>query len=530
MNVKVKIGLLFICFSSSVIFAQNKDYVITNFGAIADGVTNNAAAIQRAIDQVNIDGGGKVIVPQGNFVCSFIFLKSNVELHIALGARLLGSVNIEDYYSVKSNAIISSKEQKNISVTGEGIIDGQASELVKDIFIQLQAGKIKDSQWEYKRPTEVIRPKLIEFIECEEVKIKNIKLINASGWVQNYSKCSNLEIDNIKVESTAYWNNDGLDVTDCKNVVIKNCFINSADDGICLKSEDPNFLCEDVFVSNCIIRSSANAFKLGTSSKGGFKNIKARNLTVYDTYRSAVAIEMVDGGLIENIDVEGVTAKNTGNAVFIRLGQRNTTGSAGSINGIRIANLKAEIPLRKPDLGYPMEGPPDHLRGQYLKSPKERPNLGYPATGLVSYPYNLIPSSIVGIPNADIKNVLLENIEIIFGGAGRKDVACISMDSLQKVPEKMADYPEFSMFGELPAWGFYVRHVDGIKFKNVQLKYENDDFRPALVFDDVEEVELNNVVVASGKELPIVVFNKVEKEKIVDLSLPVNNSKGIKEQ
>jgi polygalacturonase len=187
----------------------------------------------------------------------------------------------------------------------------------------LQNGTLIDPQWKFKRPTEAIRPKLIDFSNCENVRLIGITLKNSANWVQNFNKCKNIIINNIKVESTAYSNNDGIDISDCKNVKIANCFINSSDDGICLKSEDQNDFCDSIFISDCTIRSSASAFKLGTASKGGFKNILVRNLTIYDTYRSAVALESIDGGFLENIDIENIIEKNTGNAIFIRLGKRN---------------------------------------------------------------------------------------------------------------------------------------------------------------------------------------------------------------
>jgi hypothetical protein len=394
----------------------------------------------------------------------------------------------------------------------------------------LQAGTLKDSQWEFKRPTEFCRPHLIRFINCDSVSITDVTIKNSSCWVQIYDRCSNVVINNIKVESTAYWNNDGIDISDCKNVKITNCYVNAADDGICLKSEFPGDCCDNVYIADCTIRSSASAFKMGTASKGGFKNITVRNLTIYDTYRSAIAIESVDGGIVENIDIEKITAKNTGNAIFLRLGHRNTNGAVGELKGVRIADVKAEIPLRKPDLGYPFEGPPDYLRYRYQKSLKERPNLGYPFIGQPVYPYNLIPSSIVGLPGYPVQDVTLENIEIIFEGAGKKEVANIDLDSLSKVPEKEDDYPEFSMFGELPAWALYVRHAEGIKMKNVKVSYKEFDFRPALVFDDVKDVDLNNVQILTGEELPIILFNKVGKKSLKDLQLPIKIGKAIKDQ
>ncbi|MFA7421940.1 MAG: glycoside hydrolase family 28 protein [Melioribacteraceae bacterium] len=528
--IKNSFTLLFFLFISVQTFSQTNSFEITKFGAKADGVTNNSKFIQSAIDAAASSGGGKVIIPAGNFASGTIVLKSNVELHLELGARLLGSVNRQDYSDSIALALIVAKDQKNISITGKGVIDGQAPELIKNIFVMLEDGTLTDATWKFKRPAESVRPMLIHLISCQKVYLNEITVKNSASWVQNFSKCRDVVIDNIKVESTAYWNNDGIDISDCKNVKITNCFVNSADDGICLKSEDPKDFCDSITVTDCTIRSSASAFKLGTSSHGGFKNVVVRNLTIYDTYRSAIAIESVDGGVLENIDIQNITAKNTGNAIFIRLGKRNKDERISIVKGIRIADLKAEIPLRKPDLGYPFEGPPDYLRYRYNTSSKNRPDLGYPFIGQPTYPYNLIPSSIVGIPGSYIKDITLENIELNYYGAGDKKIAQIELDSLQRVPEKNSDYPEFSMFGELPSWAFFIRHADGIKMKNVKLSYKEFDFRPALVFDDVKSVELEKVEILSGTEVPIIYLNNIGKKKFTNLKLPVENESAIKEK
>jgi Glycosyl hydrolases family 28 len=515
---------------STLLYAQGRDYNIITFGARADGVTNNAIEIQKAIDEASMSGGGRVIIPAGNFVSGTIYLKSDVDFYLDKGARLLGSIKRKDYDNKVALALIVAKDQRNISISGEGIIDGQAPQLIEDIFRELNNHTLSDPQWEFKRPTENIRPMLIDFINCEKVTLSRVTLENSSCWVQRYDKCNNLFIDKIKVESTAYWNNDGLDIVDSKNIRVQNCYINSSDDGICLKSDDPNDFCDSIFVSDCTIRSSASAFKIGTGSKGGFKDISVRNLKIFDTYRSAIAIECVDGGTLENVDVDNINAENVGDAIFIRLGNRNEKGDAGILRGVRIADLKALIPLRKPDLGYPFEGPPDYLRYQYNKSSKERPNLEHPFIGQPDYPYNLIPSSIVGISGHYIEDITLENIEIIFYGGGNKKVAQIKLDELNKVPEKISDYPEFSMFGELPAWGFYVRHVAGIKMKNIKLSYEKYDFRPAMVFDDVKEVYLEGIQIPTGKELPIILFNNANNKTLKNIKLPVEVNAGIKNE
>jgi polygalacturonase len=503
---------------------QKNEHIITTYGAKADGITNNTASIQNAIDQVSSSGGGQVIVPPGNFMTGTLFLKSGVNLHLEAGACLLGSNKVDDYTSTR-RALIYAKDQKNISISGPGIIDGQGQELMLDVFRKLRNGELKsDSIWLVKRP-DVGRALVLLFRNCTEVNISGITLKNASNWVQDYRECNNVVIDRIKVQSTAYWNNDGLDITDSKNVKITNCFINSSDDAICLKSENPNSFCENVFIDSCTVRSSANGFKIGTAGSGGFRNIKVRNLTVFDTYRSAIAIESVDGGFLENIDIQNVSAKNTGNAIFIRRGQRNKNQKAGTLNGVYIANLKADIPLYKPDQGYPIEGPPDHLHPGEDKMPK-RPG-HFHIYGHPFLPYNLIPSSIVGIPDNPVQDITLENIEITYGGRASKEIAYIPLSEITSVPENIAGYPEFSMFGELPAWGFYLRHAEGIKMKNVKLNYREVDFRPAMVMDDVKGIDLTDVDIPTAKEMPVIYFNNSSGIMLNNLKMPVSEEKGI---
>jgi hypothetical protein len=512
---------------TTVSFAQVKNTVITSVGAIADGKTNNGPVIQKLIDKISAMGGGKIIIPPGNFMTGSLFLKSGVEIHLEQGAVLLGTHNTKDYIKTGDRpSLIYAKEQHNIAISGEGILDGQGQELMLDIFQKLRKGELKekDSTWLYKRP-ESGRAMVLYFKGCTKVKVLGVTLKNASNWVQDYNECDTVTIKGITVQSTTYWNNDGLDVTDSKNVTITNCFINSSDDALCIKSSNPKGFCENIIVDSCTLRSSANGLKFGTANAGGFRNIKISNLTIFDTYRSAIALESVDGGFMENIDIENVDAKNTGNAIFIRLGHRNKTGNVSTLRRVYIANVKVQTPLLKPDQGYPLEGPPDHLRPGFDKMPA-RPS-SYHIYGHPFLPYNLIPSSIVGVPGYPVQDVTLENIEISYGGRASKDIAYIPLDKIGTIPENEAGYPDFSMWGELPAWGFYVRHAEGIKFKNVKLSYVDDDFRPAFVFDDVKAIDLTDVHIASAKEMPVILLNNATGITTKNLVMPVPETKGI---
>jgi len=256
-------------------------------------------------------------------------------------------------------------------------------------------------------------------VNCKNVSITDENIRNSSGWVQTYDLCQNLVIDGINVYSDAFWNNDGID---CHNVQITNCMVNSGDDGICLKSHSPDHFNDSIYIANCTIRSSASAIKFGTASLGGFKNVKIENIKIYDTFRSAIALESVDGGILENIDISGIVAKNTGNALFIRLGYRNREGVVGKIRNVRIRNIKVEVPKERPDKDYILQGP------------------------ALPFFHNTIPASITGIPGYAVENVVIENMEIIYPGNANKGYAYLPIDRLADVPEQLTEYPEFSTF------------------------------------------------------------------------------------
>jgi len=491
---------------SSFLFVscQSSNYHIEKLGAIGDAETLNTSIIQKAIDEASINGGGKVIIPSGQFLTGALFLKNDVELHLEKGARLLGSTNRLHYGQDTAHALISADHQHRISITGNGIIDGQGAEVVKDLYKQLRTGRLNDDQYNIKRAREHARPELVAFSECSNIAVSGVTLKNSASWVLTFRNSQQITVDSLTVESSVYWNNDGIDVVNCNGVRISGCRVDCADDGICLKSEGPiKGFCENVTVENCTIRSSASGFKLGTGSHGGFKNITARNLTIYDTYRSAVAIECVDGGTLENIDVQNITAKNTGNAIFIKLGHRNKNGTVGSLKNVYIGNLYAEIPAGKPDIGYPIEGPRQ------------------------KYQHNVFPSSITGLPGHKVENVTLENIELVYQGGGNRETAFTDWQKLDEVTENEAGYPEFSMFGELPVWGFYVRHVNGLKLLNVKISKKGNDYRPAIAFNDVSGLDVSNLEVPDSEVLPVIILKNTTNFQHKNIILPVGLEKGL---
>lgn len=493
-------------------YAQS-DYKVTDYGAIGDAKTLNTKVLQKLIDRVSQNGGGKIIFPSGVFLTGSIEIKDDVELHLEHQAILLGSKNPFHYKKIESQdtlsnrdntALISAHLRNNIKITGKGTINGQGGYVALAMDSLYYADpesyyKISKSYNERrKRPNEGGRPNLIYFNQTNNIKIKGVTIKNGAEWVTKIELCDTIEIDNIKLKSDVYWNNDGIDLVDSKNVRITNSYIDAADDAICFKSHHKFSYCENIYVSNCKVRSSASAIKFGTASHGGFKNITLDNLYIYDTFRSAIAIEAVDGGFIDGIKVSNVKAVNTSNAIFIKLGHRNAPGPVGSLQNVEIKNIDVTIPWDTPDKAYEIRGP------------------------IQPFFHNIFPSSITGIPGHKVKNIKIENVVIRYPGRGNQAYANMPTWRMEGVPENKGDYPEFSMFGELPAWGLYVRHVSGLKLRNIRLEAKEKDYRPSVVMDDVDHSEITNLeVLGEGYPKQIVVKDvkniKIKSDKSVEI-------------
>jgi len=452
-----------------------KDYPASLFGIRSDGVTLNTRSIQFAIDYINKNGGGRLVFHVGRYLTGSIHLKSNVTLQLQEGAVIVGSLNPFDYDRKMVTALIFAYDQHDIAITGQGVIDGQGRALAANVTDIIHKGLIKDL-FRNDRPEAEDRAMLINFRSCDNVLLRGVTLRNAASWVETYDQCRNLRLDSIYVDSKAFWNNDGIDIVDCDSVAVTNSYIDADDDGVCLKSHDASKFCNNILVSNCTIRSSANGIKFGTASYGGFRNIRMINNKVFDTYRSVIALEAVDGGFLEDVTVNGVDAHNTGHPIFLRIGER-VAGRKGRLQRIKISNVAVEIPAGKPDAGYDYEGPIEDM------------------------PRNISPIVIAGLPGALISDVSLENVTVKYPGGGNPLFAKLGLDSLDSVPERPAAYPDFSMFRELPAWGAYIRHATGIRFRNVTLTAEKKDYRTAIVLDDVHQSEFISTKIAeAGKE------------------------------
>jgi len=431
--------------------AGSRNIVITSMGAREGAGRDNAPAIQKAIDKVNLAGGGTVTVPAGDFLTGPIELKSGVELHLEMGARLLGVPDRAAYGKAHMvvngerspfSSLIYAQGQQNIAITGLGTIDGQGGH---------PAFATKEDPGE--------RPMIILFRECKNVVVQDVRLENSAHWVEYYTACEGVRVSGIKVRSHCNYNNDGIDI-ESSDVVVSNCIFDCEDDAICLKGLA---MCENISVSNCIAASNCNAIKLGTASIYGYRNVSISNITVRaaseDNFRhwstkvkgitapvtviSGIALEVVDGGIMENVSISNISMRDVQTPIFIRLARRSKNS-------------------RFPG-------------GSCLK--------GITISGVTAVCESLMSSSITGVPGLRPQNIYLSDIDITAPGGGTAEMVDIP------VPEAEDTYPENRKLGtSLPASGLYIRHADNVHLSNVRFHFREADARPLIVTDDCTNV------------------------------------------
>jgi polygalacturonase len=441
---------------------------ILDYGAKPDGRTLNTGAIQRAIDDVFRSGGGTVIVPQGIFLTGRIELKARVTLNLQSGSTLLGSTSINDYTFPGSNPrhLIFAHDADDVTLTGPGRIDGQGPSFWEPSG---RAPSPPEEEWADVASHSLVPKKsgrpspLLDFVNCQRLKINGVHIENAPGWTLRTVNSDNIEIRSVSIKNpTVGPNTDGIDITGCQNVLITDCVIDTGDDAICLKSENPYGpeprLLKNIEVTRCALTTCCNGFKLGTSSEGGFENIKFSNSVIRNgavpfgnRVISGIALEVVDGGWIDGVEVTGIRMERTRTAIFIRLENRKHAhdNPQHGIRNVNIENVQATEAL--------------------------------------------LASSITGLPGMNVQDVTLSRIQV-------QNVLPVRSESISRsVPEKESAYPEARMFGMLPATGLYVRHVRNLHLNDLVFTATAGESRPAVIFDDVDGAEINGLTSAPVK-------------------------------
>ena len=459
-------------------------YPVTHYGAKGDGKALDTAAVNAAIEGASRAGGGVVFFPSGTYLCYSIHLKSNVTLQFTTGVTIIAAPGPESGEQGKydlaepnapwdpyqdfghnhwHNSLIWGEGLENVAIVGGGLIWGQG----------LSRGWNTGPQAEQPGAGN----KAIALKNCRNVLLRDFGILHGGHFGILATGVDNFTIDNLTIDT----NRDGMDIDCCRNVHVSNCTVNSPwDDGICLKSSYALGYAratEMVTITNCLVTGSfeegsvldasfkrfavdaevgrTGRIKFGTESNGGFKNIAISNC-VFEGCRG-LAIESVDGGVIEDVYVSNLSMRDlSGAPIFVRLGARMRGPAGVPVGVIRRVNISNVTCSNAP-------------------SPR-------------------ICSIISGVPGHLIEDVKISDVTILHTGGGT------ASDAALKPAEKEKDYPEPSMFGTTPAQGFYLRHVEGIEMSGIKIECSEQDARPVFVLDDVRGADFRFLKLPSGEQ------------------------------
>ena len=458
---------------------QAKIFDVKEYGAVADGVTLCQKVVQKAVDDCHAQGGGIVRFEGGMYVLSTIFLKSNVYIEVAKDAKILGALSFYDYapeekldYPVYQDAshsyfdcsLFVGRDCDKIGFIGEGEIDMR-------------------SVWDEDNVRNIVNrgPKCIALKNCNNVEIRGLGIYNVTDLAVYFAGCENVDVHNLKMRVYI----DGVSPDNSKNVRISNCEIEAGDDAIVFKTSytlNRIDICKNIHVWDCKIKSRCSAIKFGTETNGGYEDILIENIEIFDTRITGIAIESVDGAIVDGITIRNVKMKNVAAPLFVHVGMR-MRGPAGrelgKIRNVTLENITAVGPYVPYEIiAWNYES---FVENDIYQEPWKMKFENTDSTLTKDDPWQ-ITSNICGLKDRPLENIVLRNVHLeLDGGVSTFNPV---------VPEIPKPYPEVNTYGKtLPAKGIYFRHIEGLTLDNVTIKTYRPDVREDFVFDNVKNIK-----------------------------------------
>jgi hypothetical protein len=461
--------------------AEPKVFDITAYGAKSDGTTINTSAIQQAIDACHAAGGGTVLVPSGVFVSGSLQLKSRVTLKVGKDAILRGSPNIADYTvetaplhwsafwkfaaSNWKQCLIYAENAQEIGIEGPGTIDGQGG-TERKVFPNANDPR---------------RPMLMRIVGCRKVTVREVKLLDPASFTTFFVRSEDIHIERVTIRSRKSPNGDGLNFDGCRRVRIKDCDLDTGDDGIAPKTFHPDWPNEDFEISGCRITSRWHAIRVGAESIGAIRRLSMRDC-VFTQCQGGIKIESTEGAQFEDLSFSGIEMKQVCQPFMVLASRfafsahgQSVRPPAGRIRNVRFNDIRVVVGAGG-DVGY---------KGK---------------SGLED-PFERLCSAVVSLPGTHIENVSFTNIDLTFPGGGTAEQASrLDVGELLESSNYIKWATPFD--GELPASALYLRHVKGVRLEKVRLTVEKTDARAFIAGDDIEGLTLQGVVARAPAPVP----------------------------
>ncbi len=416
-------------------------------GAVGDGTTLDTYAVQAAIDQC-AGTGGTTVVEAGTYYIGTIAVKGGMTFRLEEGARLLGSTDRTDYIG---NVLVKAGDCQGLTLEGPGTIDGNGQ-------FWWAAYLAAEDHW---RPN-----RLVELVDCQDLTVRNLQLTMSGGWHLHLLACDRVLVQNVKIrapvgDGLVSPNTDGIDIDACQHVEVRDCDVETGDDCICVKNDDPVWSRDsfDINVHDCTVSGWANGLKIGTRPRKPVHGVTFRDCEVHASVdsnpgtRNMAGITMVsdNGADVYDILAERIHLKQVQAPFFLRVQERDLsdeglgTTQAGRLYGVTLRDLRVDD-----------------------------------AT---------LPGMILGIPGHPVEDVTLAGLLLLSSKAGT------AADRDVEPGERNLTYPDAPYFGTMPAFGVFARHVTGpLGFQApIDLESTADEKRAASVLEDVQQVDLAGV-------------------------------------
>lgn len=440
-------------------------YDVQDFGAVGDGIVKDTKAIQAAIDECSLQGGGTVRLSGGIFLSGSLYLKTGVYLEVEEGAVLKASPDIADYGTDTHHnryrnepeldrCFLFAQDAQNLGLTGHGEINGNAEAFPN-------AGSI-------------YRPMLIRLLRCKNVRLENLRLYDAAAWTTAFLDSAYLWAKGLDIRNEKRYNGDGLDFDGCHHIWVSDCRIKGTDDNLCLQSS--GLPVEAVHINNCSFTSICAGIRIGLKSIGAIRDVTITNCTMHDIWREGIKIECTEGGTISDILISNIAMRNVRRPLFFLLNNRYEPEDLGSsleleqvpkigrMQRITVSNLTAvdeacmsQVHYR---FGEDIMGEPK-FNGIRIDANKDHP-----------------------IEDITLSNIRYQSI----GGVKRSDIPA----DYPEVVDKLTDSRQETSENYYPDWSRTafadIRNVDGLVLENVVCHAVQPDERTPLLTEGCRNV------------------------------------------
>ncbi len=453
-------------------------YNVRTYGARGDGETLDTGAIQKAVDACTADGGGVVLVPAGTFRIGSVEIRSNVTLRIAAGGKLLGSARGSDYHAVDAIplsgdstledgnwALLYAVQARNVTIEGPGTIDGQGIQFHSPV----RGATPPSGLGGHRRPYHLL------FYRCENVRVRDIDLLNSAYHSVRVIESQRLHMHGIYIYNRVNGNNDGFHFISCQYVTVSDCTVLSQDDACALFGS-----CRYVTITNSTFSTRWSCFRFGG---GVAQDVVVSNCVLYQVFGCPIKFHGVPGSRFENMSFSNLVFDEVTGPICISLGPREPrrTGEPTPVDAAPAENDQSAVAR---NISF------SNIHGTVTTNPPQLPGMPFPSTYRPGELHSCITLNAVG--GAVLEKISFENLHLTFGGGGTAEDA-----ARRDLPQIAGEY---FMLGPMPAYGLYARNARALTLNNIRLEVQAPDSRPALIFDHVDDASIAGLAVDTNAD------------------------------